>query len=228
MDIQKSLSHISPTNLKRELDVVNILLSKATYPPLESKTIPLNNFEGKHFRDFTQKELGQVIEGIANKFKGLKLVNSYSKYPDGLVFNLTDCVDRLEKYKSAIEKELWKVEYSKNNRPSYFDDEGTTFYLKLIDGTFKPLGFSSERGKPIMFSLFKVLFRQYMANPGEYITSLEVCRALETFGMKDKSNDFVKNNIANLRKKIRSAQMLGYMQISNCPNKGYRLDIKQY
>ena len=53
IDISDSLSDLSPTDIKRELDIITILLRECLYSStLNSISIPLHNFEGKHFRDF--------------------------------------------------------------------------------------------------------------------------------------------------------------------------------
>lgn len=224
MDIQKTLESLSPTDLNRELDVANILLREASYSTSLSKIqIPLKTFEGKHFRDFAQDELVKVVSGILNK---LNIVKTYSHTPKGFVVNLTNYVNKLQEYKKIIENELQKVELSKTKRWSYFED--ATFYIELVSGVKKQVNFDTQRGKPYMLLLFNLLFNQYKNHPDAYISTQKIQNILEkTHGIKDKPVDFVKSNIGNLRKKIRSAQLEDYVEIESVRDKGYKLTIKR-
>ena len=106
--------------------------------------------------------------------------------------------------------------------------ENNAFFITLKNGTEKSITFETRRDTRYMLALFKVLYEHWQRFGNEPLEKGEIRRRMRKEGVtREISDNFIKNIVSNIRKKINSVKLsspviLGYDRASN----GYYLDIK--
>jgi len=233
------ISNISPTHSKQEVDILNRILAQSSYSEeLDRVKLKLSQFEGKHFRHLSLKQLLERIDEVSTKFKNLKLINDFSVYKhEGvdrdleIVFDIKDTIFQLEKHKIQIENGIAKTELQsklKKNNYCWLDQDAKTFYFALPNGSPKPIPLWTERAQSNhTFLIFKVLYEHWQEFSTQIITKSTIKSQLSKLGWDDVSDQDLKNYIKNLRDtKIKPAQLSTYIDISyDRKLQGYRLVI---
>lgn len=227
--------NLSLTHLKQELGIVKTILSQLEYSETESEiSIQPDKFKGKHFRDFSSKQLANRVLEVLIRLKKHNLISTFKKNDSLLILNLKNKVKSLENYKNQLEKEISKQEAnltilkSHSGKFCWLVDNNKTFLIKNIENKPKLIPLRSTRKTTHMSCLFAIFFNHWEMNGEKLITNNQILKRAKNMCQIDLNVNWIKNTVNNIRKCKIPESLQDYIKFKPSRKKeGWIISIKQ-